>query len=142
MNEQYDKINQNRYEGNGWSKYQLMVLQQLEDHHKVLQNLNKELIDLKQSLAVSETELKMWRTQTMVDVEDLTKNLSHILHDERGLSRKLLEVERQLNVEEQVATRTRANWAFYSAILIFFVNILFVQLFCCIVRLTFVCWYL
>ena len=125
MNEQYDKINQNRYEGNGWSKYQLMVLQQLEDHHKVLQNLNKELIDLKQSLAVSETELKMWRTQTMVDVEDLTKNLSHILHDERGLSRKLLEVERQLNVEEQVATRTRANWAFYSAILIFFVNILF-----------------
>ena len=63
MNDGYDNNNQNRYEGNGWSKYQLLVLQQLEDHNTVLQNLNKEVIDLKQQCAVVETENKMWKNK-------------------------------------------------------------------------------
>ena len=64
-----DGLQKNSYEGNGWSKYQIMVLQQLDDHNSVLQNLNKELVEIKQSMAVSETELKMWRAQTMLTLE-------------------------------------------------------------------------
>ena len=50
-------------EHNGWSKYQLMVLQQLEDHTRVLQNLNKEIIAINQSLAVQQAETSMWKAQ-------------------------------------------------------------------------------
>ena len=63
MNQNIDNSVGNSYEGNGWSKYQMLVLQQLNDHNLVLQNLNKETAELKQTIAVSEAEAKIWNTQ-------------------------------------------------------------------------------
>ena len=119
MSRNTDSLEKNHYEGNGWSKYQIMVLQQLDDHNKVLQNLNKELVDIKQNLAVSETELKMWRAQTMLSIEKLTEEVDEILYDESGLSYKIRALEKNNEVEEQVSTKAKAIWAMIGAVLAF-----------------------
>jgi hypothetical protein len=116
------KNNQNQYEGNGWSKYQLMVLQQLEDHSRVLQNLNKELVDIKQHVAVSEAELKLWRGTTISAIESLEKKMSHVLYDDSGLNKKLSDIENALEVDENTKAKLKAIWAFYGAIAVFLVN--------------------
>jgi len=121
MSSKYDQYNQS--EGNGWSKYQLMVLQQLDDHNKVLQNLNKEITDLKQLIAVSETERKMWRAQTMISLEELSKKVTHILYDEKGIGSRVSTIEREMDVEAQATTRMKATWALYGAVLVFVVNV-------------------
>lgn len=119
MSRNSDALQKNNYEGNGWSKYQIMVLQQLDDHNAVLQNLNKELIELKQNMAVSETELKMWRAQTMLSIEKLTEEVDEILYDESGLSYKIRALEKNNEVEEKVSLKTKAMWAMLGAILTF-----------------------
>jgi len=123
MSRNTDALQKNNYEGNGWSKYQIMVLQQLDDHNSVLQNLNKELIEIKQNIAVSETELKMWRAQTMLSLEKLTSEVDDILYDESGLSRKIQALEKTNEVEEKVSTKTKAVWAMIGAILTFLASL-------------------
>ena len=117
-----DSLEKNNYEGNGWSKYQIMVLQQLDDHNKVLQNLNKELVEVKQSMAVSETELKMWRAQTILSIEKLTEDVDQILYDEGGMNYKIRALEKTSEIEERVSVKTKAMWAVYGAIIAFLLN--------------------
>lgn len=123
MNENITKKGANHYDGNGWSRYQIMVLQQLEDHNKVLQNLNKEIVDLKQTIAVSETELKMWRAQIMLSVTNLEKNMDEVLYDENGLNSRVSKLERDTSIEQQLSTKIKATWAFVGAIIMFTIDI-------------------
>lgn len=123
MSRTTDALQKNSYEGNGWSKYQIMVLQQLDDHNKVLQNLNKDLVEIKQSMAVSETELKMWRAQIMLSVEKLTEEVDEILYDESGLSQKIRALEKTNEIDERVSLKTKAVWAIYGAVFAFLSNI-------------------
>lgn len=123
MNENFNKKDLNSYEGNGWSKYQILVLQQLDDHNKVLQNLNKEIADLKQTVAVSDMELKMWKIQTMKSIEELDKEVHFILYDEHGHVVRLNDIERALDVEKKAQTKLKAVWALYAAIGMFLVNV-------------------
>lgn len=122
MNNKFEQSNINHYEGNGWSKYQLMVLQQLEDHHKLLQNLNKDINEIRQGTAVSDTELKMWRSQIMITTQKLEEEVDHILYDEKGLNSKLSTIERELNIEEQASTKWKATLALYGSIAVFLLN--------------------
>ena len=124
MNEDYTQSNINRYEGNGWSKYQLMVLQQLDDHNTVLQNLNKEVGMIKQALAVNEAELKMWRNQTILDIKNLQEDVDGVLYDEKGIGQRLSSVERDIDVEEQANTKNKATLALYGSIAMFVANLI------------------
>lgn len=124
MNREFEQLNQNRYEGNGWSKYQLMVLQQLNDHNTVLQNLNKEVVNINQLIAVAEAETKIWKTQTTSEISSLTKDVEHILYDEKGLNSRFNTIERELDVEQQANTKNKAMWALYGTVIMFIANVL------------------
>lgn len=115
-------------ESNGWSKYQLMVLQQLEDHTRVLQNLNKEIIAINQSLAVHQAETHMWRTQINASLKELRDEVDEILYGEKGIGQRIGSVERELDVEEQSNIKLKAVWAFYGSIIVVIANVA-VQLF-------------
>ena len=125
MNEHVNDRNMNSYEGNGWSKYQLMVLQQLEDHNRVLQNLNREIVDIKQTMAVTSTEAKHWRETTVNTLESVEKKISHVLYDESGIGQKVKRIERNLDVEEQATVKMKAMWAVYGAVAAFIINLIF-----------------
>jgi hypothetical protein len=125
MNNKFDTTSSIKtgYEGNGWSKYQLMVLQQLDDHNKVLQNLNKEVVDMKQNMAVTEAEQKMWKSQIMQLSEDITEKMDHILYDDKGVAKRVSVVEKFLEVEERSTLKVKAVWALIGAIIVFIAEI-------------------
>jgi len=122
MNNKFDNNNFNQYEGNGWSKYQMLVLQQLDDHNRLLQNMNKDINEIRQAMAVSDTELKMWRAQTMSTLQTLEEDMEHVLYDEKGLGAKLLTIERELDIEEQARTKWKATLALYGSVIVFIIN--------------------
>jgi len=99
-------------EPNNWSKYQLMVLQQLEDHTKVLQNLNKEIITINQSIAVQQAENIMWKSQISANLKELRDEVDKILYDEQGINYRIGTVERELVVEEQTNVKTKERGLF------------------------------
>lgn len=117
-------LNDSCYESNGWSKYQLMVLQQLDDHTKVLQNLNKEIITINQSIAVQQAENVMWKAQIVSNLKELREEVDKILYDEKGINQRVVTVERELDVEEQTNTKVKATWALYGSIAVVVVNII------------------
>ena len=117
-------LNDSCYESNGWSKYQLMVLQQLDDHTKVLQNLNKEIITINQSIAVQQAENVMWKAQIVSNLKELREEVDKILYDEKGINQRVVTVERELDVEEQTNIKVKATWALYGSIAVVVVNIL------------------
>jgi hypothetical protein len=105
MNEQYDHLNKNKYEGNGWSKYQLLVLQQLEDHNVILQNLNKEITNISTSFAVAAAEDEMWKNQTSTDIKALQSETDKILYDEDGLCKRVIQIQHYMNELDSWKTR-------------------------------------
>jgi hypothetical protein len=115
-------------EHNGWSKYQLMVLQQLEDHTRVLQNLNKEIVAINQSLAVHQAETSMWKAQINASLKELRDEVDEILYGEKGIGQRIVTVERELEVEEQSDTKIKAVWALYGSVFAVIANIV-IQLF-------------
>ena len=107
----------NQFDANGWSKYQLMVLQQLEDHTRVLQNLNKEIVAINQALAVQQAETVMWKNQINNALKELRDEVDEILYDEKGIGQRIVTVERELDVEQQTDTKIKAIWALYGSVL-------------------------
>jgi hypothetical protein len=107
----------NQLDANGWSKYQLMVLQQLEDHTRVLQNLNKEIIAINQTVAVQYAENTIWKNQITNALKELRDEVDEILYDEKGIGQRIVTVERELDVEEQTNMKVKATWALYGSIL-------------------------
>lgn len=101
-----------------WSKYQLMVLQQLGDHTEVLQNLNKNVADHKQSTAVHLAEFAMWKTQINQSIESLQDSIDSILYDERGVARRISTIEQQLNTESQIDNKTKEEWSSRNTIIV------------------------
>lgn len=115
MNSNFDEEKRNHYEGNGWSKYQIMVLQQLEDHNEVLHNLNKEIAEIKQNLAVSDTELKIWRASAMSDIDLLESQMKNVLYEDSGLNKRISEIEKETEFKLKTNNKSRALWAALGA---------------------------
>lgn len=124
MNANFDEERRNNYEGNGWSKYQIMVLQQLEDHNEVLHNLNKEVVDIKQTMAVSETESKIWRTTAMSDINSLNAQMKNVLYEDSGLSKRIFELEKETEFKLKNNMRSRALWAAVGAAAVALIDII------------------
>ena len=119
-NENEDAV---RYDGNGWSKYQIMVLQQLEDHSRVLENLNREVVNIKQQIAVSDTEIKLWRGTAMSKLTILEEKMSHVLYDDTGLNKRVSDIQKHFDVEEKVDIKIKAMWALIGAVAAIVVNV-------------------
>ncbi len=124
MNTEFDNNIGNSYEGNGWSKYQMLVLQQLKDHNAVLQNLNKEIVEVKQLNAVADAESKMWKIKVMSDLESLRSDVDKELYEEHGMYKRLSKVERDLDLDDHLATKSKATLALYGSIAMFILNAL------------------
>lgn len=107
-----------------WSKYQLMVLQQLNDHNKVLQNLNKEIIAINQSIAVNKAESEMWRNQTTINLSELRNEVDKLIRNEKGLDQRIVSMEKDILFEEKSDVKSKATWAFIVSVVAVVANVL------------------
>lgn len=98
-----------------WSRYQMMVLQQLGDHTQVLQNLNSDVNEHKQTAAVHLAEFAMWKTHINETTTTLQKTVDDLLHDDKGILKRVTLLEQQQNTETQLDLRAKSNWQTMSA---------------------------
>jgi hypothetical protein len=101
----YDESN-----GNGWSRYQIMVLQQLTDHTKLLQALMSEVNNVKQQIAISDIVSKHWRDQADKSIDELKEDIEFIFDDEKGLNSRVRTLEENSKIEEKSTMKVKAFW--------------------------------
>jgi len=108
--------------GNGWSRYQIMVLQQLTDHTKLLQALMSEINTIKQQIAISDIVSKNWRDQADKSIGELKDDVEFILEDEAGLNQRLKHIEETVKIEEKSSLKVKAFWGVLGGIAVVFVD--------------------
>lgn len=108
----YDEPNN----GNGWSRYQIMVLQQLTDHTKLLQALMSEINTIKQQIAINDIISKNWRDQADKSIQELKEDVEFILEDEQGVNKRLKSIEENTKVEEKSSLKMKAFWGVVGGI--------------------------
>jgi lipid II:glycine glycyltransferase (peptidoglycan interpeptide bridge formation enzyme) len=121
------------YRGNGWSKYQLMVLKQLEDHAKLLDNLNKQYNQISSDNKIAEINFNNWKHELSKEINLINKsvdristNLSEItdLQDKDSIGSRLKKIETEDVFQERLNGKTKALWGMVGAAVVFLGNIL------------------
>lgn len=108
---------------NGWAKYQLVVLTQLEGHTLMLKDLIKEIAEIKQGVAVSAVEHKNWRDNINSSVDKLQKDLNYIWTDDKGLNARINKLEESQKIDSSTNLKIKGFWAIIGAGAVFLVDI-------------------
>jgi hypothetical protein len=108
--------------GNGWSRYQIMVLQQLTDHTKLLQALMSEINTIKQQIAISDIISKNWRDQADKSIQELKEDVDFIMEDEGGINQRLRHIEENAKVEEKSTLKVKAFWGLLGGVIVVVVD--------------------
>ena len=110
---------QDQYEfDSSWSKYQMMVLQQLADHTLVLQNLNNNANEHKQAGAVHIAEFTMWKTHVNESIATLQNSIDNMLQDNKDIGKRMTTLEHHHSTESQIDLRSQSNWQTTSAFIV------------------------
>ena len=114
--------NKTGYEGNGWSRYQILVLQQLEDHSALLQSMNCDIGAIKQQAAVSDnnaqnrweradTAIRECKRDTDRLITDLRKSITDVEEVTTTLDKRITIAEGEKLGFENHAVRSRTLWS-------------------------------
>lgn len=98
------------YTGNGWSKYQMYVLKQLDDHNKILEKLVDKLSTITLQLEIRQKELDSLKR----DFKDLNTSVDKLVEEDKKVERKIQEFE----IDKTVAIKTKAIWASVGGLII------------------------
>lgn len=109
---------------NNWSRYQIMVLQQLTDHTKLLQALMSEINTIKQQIAINDIISKNWRDQADKSIQELKDDVEFILEDDNGINKRLKNIEENTKVEEKSSLKIKAFWGLLGGAAVVVVDIL------------------
>ena len=105
----------NGYEGNGWSRYQIMVLQQLEDHTTLLQNLADKVNILESTAAVASALTENNKKIADRQIQELQDDIDYILNSETGTTSRIRVLENEVKLTERVTRHTKAFWGAIGA---------------------------
>lgn len=124
-NKEEDHFGRRNYDenGNGWSRYQIMVLQQLTDHTKLLQALMSEINTIKQQIAITDIVSKNWRDQADRSIQELKEDVEFILEDETGINQRLKHIENNTKIEEKSSLKIKAFWGLLGGAIVVIVDI-------------------
>jgi len=90
------------YTGNGWSKYQMYVLKQLDDHNKILEKLVDRLSNITMQLEVRQREMDTIREE----FREINDSLEKLTEEDKKMEKQLQGHE----IDKTVATKTKAIW--------------------------------
>jgi hypothetical protein len=124
-NKEEDHFGRRNYDenGNGWSRYQIMVLQQLTDHTKLLQALMSEINTIKQQIAITDIVSKNWRDQADRSIQELKEDVEFILEDETGINQRLKHIEDNTKIEEKSSLKIKAFWGLLGGAVVVIIDV-------------------
>jgi hypothetical protein len=116
MDNRENTLNRNDYEGNGWSKYQKLVMAQLEDHTRILDKINSDNNEIKQKLALMEQSTQIWRENITTKITELRNDVDYMWNDEKGFNARIKNLEDSIKIEQQSALKFKGSWALIGGI--------------------------
>ena len=124
-NKEEDHFGRRNYDenGNGWSRYQIMVFQQLTDHTKLLQALMSEINTIKQQIAITDIVSKNWRDQADRSIQELKDDVEFILEDEGGINQRLKSIEDNTKIEEKSSLKIKAFWGLLGGAVVVIIDV-------------------
>jgi hypothetical protein len=108
-NDPLKKINE--YSGNGWSQYQLLVLETLRDHTAMLKEVMSEMNSLKQQNAVLDIINKNWREGYDKNLADIKTDVEQSQKDLVSLDERVDTLEINTKTEEKINLKMKGAWA-------------------------------
>jgi len=111
------------YEGNGWSKYQLLVLQTLTDHTSLIKSVHDEINELKKQAAVDSNEMSNWRKNYDSELDEFRDNCEEIKKKVESVDHRLKNIEDDKILEKRVTIRNKATWGALGGLIIVVVDI-------------------
>ncbi len=112
------------YDGNGWTKYQNLVLDQLKEQKELLKFLMGEIGDIKKQNAVFEAIVRGWKETEDKTTVKIQETLEFIMEDEKGINSRLRALEELHKTEEKANVKIRGWWAIIGAISVVFIDII------------------
>jgi hypothetical protein len=114
----------NVYDGNGWSQYQILVLDTLKDHTLMLKEVMTEINSLKQQNAVIDILNKNWRDNYDKNLATFNNDLTNIRKEITEIDERISPIEDQLMVEEKSTLRMKGMWAVIGSTVVIVINLL------------------
>jgi hypothetical protein len=120
-----DKFRENSdYDGNGWTKYQNLVLDQLKEQKELLKGLMADIAEIKRQNAVHEALAINWRNGTDKAIEKIQETIEYIMEDEKGINSRVRSLEENLKSSEKVSSFARGLWATAGAVVVVLSNVI------------------
>ena len=114
------------FESNGWSKYQMLVLAQLQEHKELFKSLMNDVNQIKQKNAIDEVTFKHWKTlidQKCLEIEKKMAEVVHAIDKEDGLEFRLDEIEDAKKTEDKIDIKMKGVWAAIGGGVIIVINV-------------------
>jgi uncharacterized protein YukE len=112
------------YDGNGWSKYQILVLNQLNDHSRAIKQLweNDTNNRIKDSLSSKEhIDFKECQKELKKTIQELNEVL-------RDLAERIDAIEEKERIKSGIDSGIKVYWGFLGAAAAFILNFLFTKI--------------
>jgi len=117
-------LHRNDYEGNGWSKYQKLVMAQLEDHTRILEKIIVDNNDIKQKLALMDQFTQIWRTDATTKMIDLRSDINHMWNNEKGFNHRIKVLEDVHKIENESTLKFKGSWAIIGGVSVVVLDLL------------------
>ena len=109
-------LDRNDYEGNGWSKYQKLVMAQLEDHTRILEKINSDNNTRQQKLALIEQSTQIWRENITTKIIDLRSDVDYMWNDKEGFHNRIRVLEDNIKIEKESTLKFKGSWALIGGV--------------------------
>lgn len=119
------QLKKNEYDGNGWTRYQKLVLDQLDDHKELLKSIVGDINEIKQEMAVTSATRVVWCDSTDRSITELKNDVKYILHDEKGVNQRLKTLEDSHKISEGAKMKFNAMWGFIGGGLVIVFDIVY-----------------
>lgn len=119
--------NRNDYEGNGWSKYQMLVLAQLQEHKELFKEIVADIAQIKKKDAVDDANFIHWKSnidKQCREVEEKITSIQVSIGKEHGINDRLDDIEVEHKSNEKADIKIKGFWAAMGGIIIILINII------------------
>lgn len=107
---------------NDWSRYQNLVLQQLNALNDLSAGLNEQHQNLKEKFAVHEAEGELWGEQKEDQLLQLNNKIESLIAEKNSLKESINKIEKTLFAEESTRAKEKAINALYGSIAVFIIT--------------------
>jgi len=125
-NQNFDNVfeneSNNNYKGNGWNKYQLLVMNQLKSHLTAIEKNAENHLKVKEDLQEMRIEDKLWKKTADENFDKIKHALD--AENEKSITHRLKKIEESAKVEDMSKMKIKAFWGLIGGFIIIAIDVI------------------